>query len=146
MPARSLSRCVGASFISRRHIPQLLRPYRSPKGHRSRKQLVRHLGCALLGMLQDSTDFPCSPAIPEFQIFEPKFVHFEPVRLKSGHHGQLCISRSEKVYSGARIMDPSSPTAYFHKFYHLGGMGSIVSAIFLSSTATRLASSAESTV
>ena len=77
-------------------MPQLLWPwYRLPKGHRSRKQLVGRLGCALLAMLQDSTDFPCSHRIGEFQIFEPKPVHFEPVGLMGGHRGQPCIFRGQ---------------------------------------------------
>ena len=64
-------------------MPQLFWPwYRSPKGHRSRKQLAGRLGCALLAMLQDFTDFPCSHGIGEFQIFEPKPVNFKPVGLK----------------------------------------------------------------
>jgi hypothetical protein len=83
-------------MIARGCTPQLLRPwYRSSKGHRSRKQLVGRLGCALLGMLQNSTDFPCSHGIREFQIFEPKPVHFEPVRIEGGHRGPPCIPRGE---------------------------------------------------
>jgi hypothetical protein len=76
-------------------MPLLLRPgYRSPKGHRRRKQLVGRLGCAF-AMLQDSTDFPCSHGIREFQIFEPKPVHFKPVRLKGGYRGPPCIPRRQ---------------------------------------------------
>ena len=76
--------------------PQLLRRwYRSPKGHRSRKQLVGRLGCALLAMLQNSTDFPCSHGIREVQIFEPKPVHFEPVGLKGGYPCQPSIFRGQ---------------------------------------------------
>src|SRR5208283_919839 len=81
-------------MIARSCMPWLLRPwFRLPKEHRSRKQLAGRLGCALLAMLQDSTDFPCSHGIREVQIFEPKPVHIEPMRLKGGYRGQPCISR-----------------------------------------------------
>jgi hypothetical protein len=46
-------------------------------------------------MLQDSTDFPCSHGIREFQIFKPKPVHFEPVGLKGGYRCQPSIVRGQ---------------------------------------------------
>ena len=89
--------------------------------------------------------FPRSHGIREGQIFEPKPIHFEPIHLKGGHRGQPCIPRGEDPLRGPDNA-PSSPTAYFHEPYPFGDTGSIASAIFLRSTATRLASSAESTV